>query len=88
MRISSLIAAVENVSINVGSKLFVAGKDFMDDVSKEAAVRAQYKAETAAVRRARLDELRALAEQQDVMVMRAAQAKAKRVVAKAKRKAR
>lgn len=82
MRLSSLIAAVENVSINVGSKLAVASKEFFDDVSKEAAVRAQYKAETAAVRRARLDELRALAEAQDALVAKRAVAKSRRRKAK------
>ena len=71
MRISSLLRAFEDVAISVGSKVAVATKEFAEDVSKEATVRAQYKHETSAVRRARLDELRAIVEAQERAVVRA-----------------
>lgn len=72
MRISSLLKVVEDMTISVGGKLAVAASEFASDVSRETTARAMYKHETSAQRRARMDELRAIVEAQELAAIKAA----------------
>lgn len=70
IRISDIVRVIENTAITAGAEVGHAAGTFYSNVSKEYRARQMYAVESAAPRKRRLEELRAVVEQADALTAR------------------